>query len=234
MAKRTDADIESFAELVARLDDPFADRASILRSAGLDEAAYLRRRALFSADLAGATTPELAQRFGETYARVVQAIAAARRGGDAASPTAAKETNAEPPPRGGDTAPIPWVPEGMRHFTSLQETQPATSGPPAEALPFVKPAPGAVPLESAKKQPEAAQPRPAPPGLDETSTTHAWASPPARPVLPFEPQKPPAPEPLSPTSAPPGKRLIRFDSQTGEPLPSPVWVDIPTPPERKR
>jgi hypothetical protein len=46
-------------------------------------------------------------------------------------------------------------------------------------------------------------------------------------ALPFaadEASPGPAPQP----SGPPGKRLVRFDTQTGEPLPIPVWVDAPT------
>lgn len=34
-------------------------------------------------------------------------------------------------------------------------------------------------------------------------------------------------------NAPPNKRLIRFDPQTGQPLPFPVWVDV-APPEEER
>jgi hypothetical protein len=57
-------------------------------------------------------------------------------------------------------------------------------------------------------------------------------SPPAAPAAPASPMRPA--EPMSHyrgpvlaegQSAPPGKRLIRFDSQTGQPLPSPIWVD---------
>jgi len=204
MANRADADIESFAELTARLDHPFADRASILRSAGLDEAAYLRHKNRWSADLAGALSPELAQRFGEAYARAVHAKAEPIREEAA---IVARETKAE----------APWVPEGMRHFTSLQETQPAADGPP--------PARPVLPFDAAAK-PSPSPPLPvrppAPPALGDTAGIDPLALPAASAVLPFD------------AAATPGKRLIRFDSQTGEPLPTPVWVDLPASPERKR
>ena len=34
----------------------------------------------------------------------------------------------------------------------------------------------------------------------------------------------------APADSPPGKRLVRFDSQTGEALPSPIWDDLPESP----
>jgi hypothetical protein len=47
------------------------------------------------------------------------------------------------------------------------------------------------------------------------------------------PFAPPAPPPPASASAPPAprKRLIRFDPQTGQPLPAPIWVDLPPEPE---
>jgi hypothetical protein len=45
-----------------------------------------------------------------------------------------------------------------------------------------------------------------------------------RPALPFADEAP-----ASQPSGPSGKRLARFDTQTGKPLPVPVWVDVPKP-----
>jgi hypothetical protein len=44
----------------------------------------------------------------------------------------------------------------------------------------------------------------------------------------------PPPAHLAPPPAPPErpKRLIRFDPQTGHPLPAPIWVDIPEDPKK--
>jgi hypothetical protein len=86
MANRADSDIESFAELTAQLDHPFADRVAVLRSAGLDEAAYRCHCDRWTADLAAAPSPALARRFGETYVRAVHALAAAPREDAAAMP----------------------------------------------------------------------------------------------------------------------------------------------------
>jgi hypothetical protein len=47
-----------------------------------------------------------------------------------------------------------------------------------------------------------------------------------RPALPFVAGEA-APDPAPQRSGPPGKRLARFDTQTGKPLPVPVWVDVP-------
>jgi len=44
------------------------------------------------------------------------------------------------------------------------------------------------------------------------------------PALPF----------MQPPAGPPGKRLVRFDSQTGKPLPEPIWVDVTDPGKRER
>jgi hypothetical protein len=47
------------------------------------------------------------------------------------------------------------------------------------------------------------------------------------PVLPFAPPAPTAPAPAGRRQ----QRLQRFDTQTGRPLPEPVWVDEPEPPK---
>ena len=50
----------------------------------------------------------------------------------------------------------------------------------------------------------------------------------------FHPSALPPPAHLAPPPAPPErpKRLIRFDPQTGHPLPAPIWVDIPEDPKK--
>lgn len=76
--------IEAFGELMARLDDPFADRAEVLRTIALDEIAFQRLEERFARDLA-AESEEPARRFGDAYEATVCALAAAR-GGDKAAP----------------------------------------------------------------------------------------------------------------------------------------------------
>lgn len=58
---------------------------------------------------------------------------------------------------------------------------------------------------------------------------------PQRPPVPNLPtlELSPSPPPVPPPAAPPGKRLVRFDRQTGQPLAQPYWEDIPGAPNRK-
>jgi hypothetical protein len=76
--------IEAFGELMARLDDPFSDRAEVLRGAALDEDALQRLEERFAKELAS-ESEEPARRFGDAYEATVSAIAAIR-GGDQAAP----------------------------------------------------------------------------------------------------------------------------------------------------
>lgn len=113
--------------------------------------------------------------------------------------------------------------------------QPAAPPPvfaPVPAPPAVQPAappPG--------PQPPPVQVKPAPAHLTETASVDIAAI--ARRVLAFE--KPaatgaPAPSPGSgappAAAAPPGRRLVRFDPNTGAPLAEPYWEDIPAPPRK--
>ncbi len=107
-----------------------------------------------------------------------------------------------------------------------------TASPNAPAPPAVQPAappPG--------PQPPPIQVKPAPAHLTETASVDIAAI--ARRVLAFE--KPaatgaPAPAPGSgappAAAAPPGRRLVRFDPNTGAPLAEPYWEDIPGPPKK--
>jgi hypothetical protein len=52
-----------------------------------------------------------------------------------------------------------------------------------------------------------------------------------RAVTPFSAAPPPPPPP---PEAAPRRRLIRFDPQTGQPLPSPTWVDLPPEPGQNK
>jgi len=63
-----------------------------------------------------------------------------------------------------------------------------------------------------------------------TQSMPVFSGPPPGPVLPFRPLS----VPVEAAPPPPGKRLIRFDPQTGQPLPAPIWVDIPVDPKQGR
>lgn len=76
--------IAAFAELRARLSDPFADRAAVLDGYGLDERAYPALEAGWCAKLAAgdAAAEELARQYGESYSSALcVATAGERRGG---------------------------------------------------------------------------------------------------------------------------------------------------------
>ncbi len=163
MISKPGQSIEAFGELMARLDDPFSDRAEVLRKANLDEGALQRLEEHFAKELA-AESEEPARRFGDAYEATVRVLVAIR-GGDKAAPdlrflnadaqpfreeaaavlresvaTATVEPRAEAPApvpavRSGDVA---WIPEGMRGFTDLRGTQmaPSTDASRGPALPF--------------------------------------------------------------------------------------------------
>ena len=61
------ATVDRCAELSALLDDPFADRAAVLRGAGLDEAAWAAVQERWVATLTGPDGEALVARYGEVY-----------------------------------------------------------------------------------------------------------------------------------------------------------------------
>lgn len=98
-----------------------------------------------------------------------------------------------------------------------------------------------------RSSPAVQDPRPLPPGLEVTAEMPGLRAQ-AGPALPFAPPPPgvarPPPEgppvltdlPFQPAQAdslPPRKRLLRFDPRTGQPLPQPIWMDMPPEPEKK-
>jgi hypothetical protein len=149
MKTRVETTLEAFAELVARLDDPFADRAAALAAAGLDEAGFARAREGWLAMLEAATDePDgIGKRFGDAYEHALRRLEAERRGETLAEEVPAEEPEIstkripieEEAPAAPAIAPAPMppsVPEGMRHFTDVHETQPVFVAPRGKALPF--------------------------------------------------------------------------------------------------
>jgi hypothetical protein len=76
-----DADIDLFAELSARLDDPFAEHVEVLLGAGLDQAALMDLQDRWKTRLQQASDEamHLTQRFAAAYARTQQVLEEARR-----------------------------------------------------------------------------------------------------------------------------------------------------------
>lgn len=209
--------IEAFGELMARLDDPFSDRAEVLRGAALDEGALQRLEERFAKELA-AESEEPARRFGDAYEATVRALAAIRGGNEAAPDLRFLNADAQPfreeaaavlrepvaaaivARRADEPVPVPavrsvdvaWIPEGMRGFTDLRGTQlaPNTDAPRGPALPFN---PNAAPTLSA--QPSAARAPFIPEGMRSFTSVHGTQLPdgglrePALPFLGVDPPK---------------------------------------------
>jgi hypothetical protein len=80
--------IERFAELSGLLADPFADRAGVLSSAGLDAARWRKLEAEWSARLQGPDSGSLSRRFSAVYSATLRSLAQSlARTGDLASET---------------------------------------------------------------------------------------------------------------------------------------------------
>lgn len=183
--------VERYAELCALLDAPFVDRASILRSANLDEASF--------ADLLTQWTDKLTSPGGADAARFGAAYAAARKA--LSAPRLAAEDD--------DT----W-PSDLAVGNRTAEIRCLRVAP---ALPFD---PSPVEEESRVRRLPAVRRiyeppiRPAPGAIDESDRTMEVPVFGPRPqVLPF----------VAPGA--PGRWLHRFDTQTGLPLPNPLWSD---------
>jgi hypothetical protein len=197
--------IERFAQLCALLDDGFAVRADVLAAAGLDEAAWQALRVEWVPRLASGDAPELALHFGRAYAH------ARRHPGDVTPPQPVEEedTDVDALSVGANTDPTERTVAGGFPL----------AGP---AMPFRVPAllPPALNPYAAASTP--CQPSPAVAAVDLGEATLAvpCGSFQAAAALPFS----------SPTSDGRRQRLQRFDTQTGQPLATPIWVDDPAPP----
>jgi hypothetical protein len=199
--------IERFAQLCALLDDGFAVRADILAAAGLDEAAWRALRAEWVPRLASGDAPDLALHFGRAYAR------ARRHPGYLAlalpQPVVEEDTDVDAPSVDADTDPTARTAAGGFPL----------AGP---AMPFRVPTllpPALNPYATASTP---CQPSPMVATVDPTEATLGvpCAPSPAATALPFS----------SPSSDGRRQRLQRFDTQTGQPLATPIWVDDLTPP----
>jgi len=211
-------DIEAFAGLMAKLDDPFADRAAVLAGANLDERSGEELAAAWSARLRDTSSGELAERFAAAYARARETLAKGQR-----APSLPKATP-EPPTRPAALESSP----GLRS-PGFAETADISAFVPRAGLPFMTHR-AASPNPPIETRAEASRPKVG----TGTEPLDPRALIPQKP-LPF--QAPPAPPaeppriaqtpPAAPPATAPGRRFIRFDAQTGEPLREPYWSDAP-------
>jgi hypothetical protein len=279
--------VELFADLMVRLDDPFGERALVLAAAGLDEERYRSLlgswRTRFDRD-----EGRLGERFADAYGERCAALATRREreASGALAPVDARFLNAEalgfreeaarvardtteaaPPLRAPerDEAPSPpsvaapaslaAPPSYVRPPERFAGTADISAFVPRIQMPFAPADPAAPPEAAAPAVPPRprvdsgtraiiafAQPATPTPFVDREAAAPEppplVARPPARfagtadiaafvprPATPFqegaaEPRR--AVQPVEPR-----RRLIRFDPQTGQPLPSPTWVDLP-------
>lgn len=210
-APHSPASIEHFAELVARLAAPFAVRDAILGDAGLDERAWLKLEEHWTARLAA--DGALVDRYVSRYTAITTGAALEEPRASEVSVVLVTDTKAHPAaPLLERPAVVAMPPSALRLDGTLEPDDVAAF---RAALPFLKGSPAAH-----ITTPGAAKPPADPRRVD--ATLELGAS------LPL-----PLPLPLAaPEAAIPGKRLHRFDSKTGAPLPVPVWIDEPADPKK--
>lgn len=182
--------IERYADLCARLDAAFPDRAAVLRAANLDESSLTGLQAHWTAQLITPSGEEIAARFGAAYAAARSRLIAHDEDTWPADSTAANRTAEIRCHR--FTPALPFVPARPGEESGIR---------PAPAFrrvhePPIRPASSATEASERTMEIPVFAPRP--------------------PVLPFAPPQPPF------------RRLHRFDSQTGLPLPNPYWIDEPS------
>jgi hypothetical protein len=200
-----DCTIERFAEIVATLHNGRAERASILEAASFDETAWVHVERHWMARLAAGDDDDLAARFGTAYGRASQMLSCIPGGRSAVSA-------GESLPPGENCA---------RPTATEDETLPTGAVPRAKVDDTIPDPVAPAPPESRSAATEGAEDKqPRSPGAADLTLECAPEAV-ARNVLPF----------VAPASAveaaPPGKRWVYYDTQTGQPLPTPILVDIP-------
>lgn len=229
------ASITAFAELRARLSDPFADRAALLAAHGLDERSLAAIEADWCGQLAGGdAAAALSRQYGDAYSNMLARLAAPegepRPGLDEASAAASRPEPpapvAAPPaaPHAESAAPRPIaVPSFLKDRPEAASAPPpaAPAAPPAMAAPPAALSTGtaAVDLASILQKPVPFDP---------------FAKPPPRPAEP--PERAPAPRtPLTGETtdvdvAAIARRVLAF-GPPGARSPAPA---APRPPEPQR
>lgn len=230
MYKSFDADIDVFAELLAHLDDPFADRAAVLAAANLDEKSYQKLRDRWTSALSTPSerTAELAQHFGDAYARAQQAIRDARHdivhGGAAPAPDP-RFLNADVQPWREQAAGVPLLAPSAASVIAQPSAShlrsPIYLG---DLRTFSTPANSSIPspwVPAGMKQ------------FDDVHSTQTASDAPASPVLPFGPSDCSVPasrstSPADPASSMP-RAMLHFTDVHGTDLSvaTPTSTDLP-------
>jgi hypothetical protein len=144
------------------------------------------------------------------------------RGPDAEDqgPPVFAEPKGETPAAAEDPGDMTWeVPPGATGKPTLPFSPAASLTPSPFAVASRRPAK----LPRTTALPAIIEPAKGSPGPDIDATAEMRRIPPEEEVLPFSAPSPPPDE----------RRLARFDTQTGLPLPVPVWVDVSPPGERR-
>ena len=188
--------IESFAELMARLDEPFADRARVLHAAGLDDGDVQRMADRWSSELQGDGAAALVSRYGEAYEAAVRDLASARRGERAAPDL--RFLNADAQSFRDEAAAVPL--QGAAEIKAAPpppariDVTPLAMAPPRVTAPPVAPPPLVYTSEPAPSRgspwiPEGMR------NFKDVHGTQVTTDAPPKPALPFDSNRPATPAP---------------------------------------
>lgn len=231
-------DVDVYADVMAGVRDPYADRSAVLAQATLTVGALAELRDHWCARFAtGEGAPALRARFEQVFT----ATQAVRKAAREAAPASADGMVPTPPPTRVEPSAARETAPGAGEQGAGQECQLPT---------FLKVAPPADQASAPTAPARAWLPvLPDPPATTETlvlDPVAIFAGISAK--MPFDPRRlsaaavpsamPPAGRTqsgqtleLDPTAlgaTPPRKRLVRFDPQTGRPLATPHWEDLPS------
>ncbi|EYF08190.1 putative exported protein [Chondromyces apiculatus DSM 436] len=243
-ALRRSVKLERYAEVLAHILHYRAeDLFEVLARLGVPADSWHAVDAAWTAELAlgiKRQQRDQALRFSATFAKTRERLARTALPLASLGAPAPRDTPVPPdPPRplsslpGPSEAPSPWA------------ARPASVQPTFTPAPPVLPPPPSPPFQPPVIVTPVPPPLGAPSSLAALRDTADISGSVPRQPLPFVQAKstpassPPSPAllqtplpPVEPTQAPPpGKRLMRFDPQTGQPLATPIWVDAPPPPK---
>lgn len=193
--------VEAFAELAARLSDPFADRQAELAEHGLEEASFAALQSEWCERLAAKDTKaqDLARAFGDTYAasRAKALSPAAPVPFSMSSAAAAPLASAAPEPPAPAKPPPPPEPVRPMAMPSFLKERPAAHS----ALPSTPMQPLAPQVAQTPAEPPRFQSTPLSPPGDATATGAVDIAKLLKKPVPFDPFAKPTPEALSPSPA---------------------------------